>query len=112
MTESKSTIIVDQYRDAATAKAGVNSYAGLRIHALPGLHDFLAGVITQHVARGSHLLDLAAGSGAMSKRLMDLGYVAHASDYVTENFRPADIPFTKANTNEDFSHFFPAGPYV
>jgi SAM-dependent methyltransferase len=50
------------------------------------------------------VLDLAAGSGAMSLRLADLGYGVTATDYVPENFRlHGSIPFFRANLNTDFS---------
>ena len=111
MSTPKSTVIVEQYKAAATAPAGTNSYGNLRIHALPGLHTFLATLITKHVQRGAAVLDLAAGSGAMSMRLKDLGYSVHASDYVTENFRPQDIPFTQANLNDDFARRFNAANF-
>lgn len=106
MSNTDSTVIVDQFRRAATSAAGSNTYRGLRIHALAGLHEFLAGLIMQRIRGGASVLDLAAGSGAMSIRLKDLGYSVHACDYVVENFRPEDIPFTQANLNEDFSTRF------
>jgi SAM-dependent methyltransferase len=106
MPKPKSTVIVDQYKDAATQLVESHSYGGLRIHALPGLHEFLGSLISKHVERGSTILDLAAGSGAMSLRLQDLGYAVSASDYVTENFKPKDIPFLQANLNDAFAHLF------
>ena len=106
MSNTESTVIVGRYRNAATTSSGLNSYRGLRIHALPGLHEFLASLVAQHLQDGATVLDLAAGSGAMSIRLKDLGYSVHASDYVVENFRAEEVPFTQANLNEDFSTKF------
>ena len=106
MPSTDSTVIVDQYKGAATASVGPNSYRGLCIHALAGLHDYLANIFVCHIRGGATVLDLAAGSGAMSVRLKDMGYSVHACDYVTENFSPEDIPFTQANLNEDFSELF------
>lgn len=107
MPTTESTVIVDQYRHAATTVAGSNSYQGLRIHALPGLHEYLADLLVRHIRKGARVLDLAAGSGAMSARLKDLGYSVHAIDYVKENFSAEDVPFTQANLNDDFSALFP-----
>lgn len=106
MTDIDSTIIVDHYRGAATASAGWNSYRGLEIHALPGLHDFLADLVARHIQRGASVLDLAAGTGAMSLRLNDLGYSVQATDYVEESFKPEGIPFKRADLNGDFSTLF------
>jgi len=106
MKTQTTTIIVDQYKDAAYAPAGTNSYKGLRIHALPGLHTFLAELLGKHARPGSTVLDLAAGSGAMSMRLQDLGYAVHAADYVKENFKPREIKFTQLDLNDDFSQIF------
>jgi hypothetical protein len=46
------------------------------------------------------ILDLAAGSGALSQRLLDKGYAASASDYVADNFK-LSIPFRAADLNQD-----------
>lgn|GEM_PF-481794 len=98
------TIIDTPYRLAAKGSNGCsNSYHGVRIHALPGLHEWIAEQFVHILPHGSSLIDLAAGAGALSLRLRDLGYTVSSCDYVTENFRPEDIPFTKINLNEKFS---------
>ncbi|WP_114971809.1 class I SAM-dependent methyltransferase [Rhodoferax ferrireducens] len=101
-----STVIVDSYRNLNQPPLSEsNSYKGLRIHALPGLHEFLAAVTLKHMKIGSSLLDIAAGSGAMSQRLSDMGYQVTATDYVTENFKlHSSIPFVTSNLNELFSN--------
>lgn len=111
MASNDHTILVQQYRDAAGREATSNAYGGLRIHALPGLHEFLAEVIVRHVPRDTALLDLAAGSGAMCLRLRDLGYRPAGVDYVTENFRAEGIPFHQADLNDDFSARFCDGGF-
>lgn len=94
---------VETYRKSAKIDV-VGGYKGLRIHALPGLHDFTAEQVYKHVAMGGSLLDLAAGSGAMSQRLVDSGYHVTATDYVAENFRlHGAVPFFQADLNELFS---------
>ncbi|MYN11216.1 class I SAM-dependent methyltransferase [Pseudoduganella aquatica] len=99
------TILVDSYRVAAS-HTGADSlaYKGLHIHALPGLHEFTFSVLQQHCRAGAAVLDLAAGSGAMSMRLHDAGYRVAATDYVTENFRlHGQIDFFQSDLNDDFS---------
>lgn len=101
--EKNRKIEVDQYREAASIDTS-GGYKGLRIHALPGLHDFTAERICTNVPCGKHVLDLAAGSGAMSQRLVDSGYRVTATDYVSENFRlHSSIPFFRTDLNEQFS---------
>lgn len=100
-----STVLVDRYKRAAHLGAPTsNAYKGLRIHALPGLHEFVGQRAKEHFKAGGSLLDLAAGSGAMSQRMRDMGFAVCATDYVTENFRLHEsIPFVQANLNEEFS---------
>jgi 2-polyprenyl-3-methyl-5-hydroxy-6-metoxy-1,4-benzoquinol methylase len=108
--ESTSTVLVDQYRKAAgePSSSTANTYKGLQIHALPGLHEFTAAQALKHLKPGDSLLDLAAGSGAMSLRLRDMGFEATATDYVPENFRLHDsVPFFTANLNENFAESRP-----
>ena len=103
---SRPTILVDKYVNAAnkTNEKGYN-YKGLYIHTAPGLHDFVAGKIETVFAKGESMLDLAAGSGAMSLRLCDMGFNVRATDYVAENFRlSGDIEFIALDLNQDFSN--------
>lgn len=111
MSYDKHTILVSPYRKAATTQASANdnSYKGLRIHALSGLHDFIATKAGEHFEPGATLLDLAAGSGAMSLRMQDLGFKVAATDYVSENFRLGSIPFTQADLNDHFSSAYSQG---
>jgi len=105
MHQEKAVIIDDLYkRGANEIDPGNNSYKGLRIYALPRLHEFLAEKAIQFFQPGATLLDIAAGSGALSLRMTDLGFDVSATDYVTENFKLSDtLPFIKADLNEYFS---------
>ena len=102
---SAHTVLVDTYVNAAQRDGSAQpNYKGLAIHALPGLHDFIAAQVQLHCAPGGRALDLAAGSGAMSQRLCDLGYDVTATDYVSGNFRlHGSIPFFQADLNDNFS---------
>ena len=100
----KPTIIDEPYKIAAGIDdAGDNSYRGLRIHALPGLHEHVAEKIAEHVPRNARILDLACGSGAMCARLADMGYELTAADCVTENFRlHGHVAFEAVDLNSNF----------
>lgn len=64
-------------------------------------------MLKRYVRVGATVLDMAAGSGALSLRLQDAGYAVQATDYVTENFRLRDrIPFIQLDLNSDFSEAF------
>lgn len=102
----KPTVIVGTYQDAARTAATSNVYRGLRIHALPGLHDAIGALCVKNMKPSGRLLDLAAGSGAMSARLQDLGFSLTAADYVPENFKATDVPFHQLDLNEDFADSF------
>lgn len=104
MKPAAATILVDHYRDAALARASNVHYRELAIHALPGLHEYAFEQFFHHCRHGASVLELAAGSGAMSLRLADAGYRVTATDYVTENFRLHDsVPFFASDLNRDFA---------
>jgi len=104
---AKTTVIIERYRKSARTKSTGNSYKGLRIHALSGLHEFIAHKAVEHFEPGATLLDIAAGTGAMSLRMQDLGFKVSATDYVPENFKLGSIPFIQADLNEAFSSAYP-----
>lgn len=106
MIRARTTVLVDRYEKAATAKASANSYKGLEIHALPGLHEFVASKAVGYFPPGATLLDLASGSGAMCLRMQDLGFKVSATDYVAENFKLGGVPFVRADLNLDFSEAY------
>ncbi|WP_162274839.1 class I SAM-dependent methyltransferase [Rhodoferax antarcticus] len=100
----KPTIIVDQYEAASKTSGTAQNYNGLAIHALPGLHEFIFSKVEEIVSSGSRVLELAAGSGAMSLRLKNHGFQVTATDYVSSNFRlHGSIPFFEADLNGNFS---------
>ncbi|MES2298183.1 MAG: methyltransferase domain-containing protein [Pseudomonadota bacterium] len=103
-TATDATIKVDTFRHCSGGPGLSGSYRGLRIHALGGLHEFMAERALAHLPAGVDLLELGAGSGALSLRLADLGYRVSATDYVVENFRlHGDLPFLQLDLNGDFA---------
>ncbi|MCQ8103099.1 class I SAM-dependent methyltransferase [Methylomonas sp. SURF-2] len=80
------------------------NYKGLAIHALNGLHEFVGDKVKELFFDSANLLDLAAGSGALSLRLQDMGFKITAYDYEENNFRlKQSIKFNQVDLNNDFS---------
>jgi len=99
-------IKVDAYHDFSASDANLfsDNYKGLPIHALDGLHGFVAEKAAQYFVPGASMLDLGAGSGAMCQRMLDLGLKVTAMDLVAENFKLNNsVPFIAADLNDDFS---------
>ena len=96
---------VESYRAAANLdQVSENSYAGMRIHALQGLHEFVVNNAIPFLPAGATVLDIGAGSGAMSARLSDVGFSVSAVDIVTSNFKLKDkVAFYEADLNADFA---------
>lgn len=108
--DAGSVVKVDTYHDLSASQSDSfsDSYQGLPIHALDGLHGFVAAQAGHFLAPGASVLDLGAGSGAMCRRLMDMGMEVTAIDLVAENFRLAgQVPFISADLNQDFSAKLP-----
>ena len=77
-------------------------YRGLKIHAAPNLHDACISLIKEISPRdGAQVLDIGAGEGAFSQRLIDEGFDVQAVDYQTERFR-ANAECQRINLNTDF----------
>lgn len=97
-------VAVEHYRVRGPSGIGTEAYRGLNVFAYPGLHAFCAGLLRERVPPGSEVLELGAGSGAMSLRLADLGYRPTAVDVVAENFLAGDhARFVRADLNGDFA---------
>jgi SAM-dependent methyltransferase len=76
-------------------------YRGRLIHADTRLHDQAAQLVV-HVARpGAAVLDVGAGAGAFSTRLMDLGYSVTAVDANEGEFDCPGVPFSRVDLNRD-----------
>jgi SAM-dependent methyltransferase len=83
-----------------------DSYEGLPIFAKTGLHAHIGNMVRQYVKPGGLILDLGAGSGAMSLRLSKAGYQLVASDLAEGNFRLPTVEFRTADLNLDFASKF------
>lgn len=72
-------------------------YRGVLIHADTSLHEQAIKHVRKFVPQGSSVLDLGAGAGAFSMRLVDNGYHVTALDIDPEKWVPKDIEFVKLN---------------
>ncbi|WP_162937561.1 class I SAM-dependent methyltransferase [Indioceanicola profundi] len=103
---------IDTFRQGEAALTpDMETYKGLVVHALTGLHAHAAGLAARGFPPGGRVLDMAAGSGAFALRLTEAGFAVTASDLATGSFRLADrIPFLTADLNVDGPEHFP-GPF-
>ncbi len=108
MARDTGLLILDAYRSAAQddTAAGAN-YKGLKIHALPAIHEEVEKAAVRAFPPNGDVLDIASGSGALCLRLHDRGFRLTGCDLVTENFRLRDqLPFVEVNLNLPFSEKF------
>ncbi|MEW6108491.1 MAG: class I SAM-dependent methyltransferase [Nitrospirota bacterium] len=82
-------------------KKRLQYYDGLLIRADLGLHQQIAERVQQLLPKGSSILDLGAGQGALSARLGDLGYTVTAVDIDPEDFKCKGIQFIQVNFNDN-----------
>jgi SAM-dependent methyltransferase len=90
------------WRESPDNYTGGEHYKGLASYARAGLHEHVTELVARYVPPPATILDLGAGSGALSQRLLENGYAVSASDYVAGNFK-LNIPFRTADLNHDFA---------
>lgn len=106
--DDQATTRADNFRTGFDGRR-MREYRGLPIYAAPGLHEAAAAMLGTVAAKGAHVLEFGAGSGAMSLRLSDLGFDITASDLFAESFKPAHVPFVAADLNGAFAAQWPRG---
>lgn len=87
----------------STERKQLEYYDGILIHADSGLHEQVAGLLTQHVPKGANVLDMGAGAGALSRRLSDMGFGVTALDVERERFEPRQIEFLHLDLDKGVS---------
>lgn len=95
---------IQHYKELAFNKGHKGLYyKGLPILANRGIHEFVAKTLGDALPSGAHLLELGAGTGALTLRLADMGFKVTAVDYVAENFKASHerISFRQADLNAD-----------
>lgn len=79
-----------------------SEYRGLKIHAIPSLHEqCIAQIESLRLPKTAKVLDVGAGEGAFSQRLLDAGLQVSAAEMQPGRFR-LNVPCQNINLNEDF----------
>lgn len=83
-------------------EVGEPDYRGLKIHAIPSLHEHCMSVIESlHLPEKAKVLDLGAGEGAFTQRLLDAGLQVSAAELQSGRFR-VGVPCQNLDLNFDF----------
>lgn len=76
------------------------NYKGLPICSARGLHEGCFALLSRHLAPPAACLELGAGSGAFSQRLVDAGYTVQAHDLDASRFAARSIPLWTHDLNQ------------
>jgi SAM-dependent methyltransferase len=77
-------------------------YRGLKIHAAPQVHSYCISLVKRlSLPQRANVLDIGAGEGAFSQRLIDEGFDVKAVDAWDDRFR-ATAEFQRVDLNTDF----------
>ncbi len=88
---------------ARPSSGGSSEYRGLRIFAPPGLHARVAELAREQFPARARILDLGAGTGALSMRLADAGFRVTAADLLPDNFQAQEAAqFLPADLDGEF----------
>jgi len=79
------------------------SYEGVAIRAAGNVHRHVAEKLFQVLPRGSVVLDIAAGNGALALRLQNCGYRVICVDGNPAKFEVGGIQCTEVDLNRDFA---------
>ncbi|WP_310626549.1 class I SAM-dependent methyltransferase [Limnohabitans sp.] len=74
-------------------------YKSIPIHAAKGLHEVVMGVISHRFEQKRTVLELAAGSGALTQRMIDGGFFVDPVDLSSKGWRVTSIQPTVADFN-------------
>jgi len=82
----------------------LETYADLPIRCAPGVHAAVGELVNQHRRASDAALDVAAGSGAMVRRLIDMGFQGvRAVELDRDKFLVADVTPEAVDLNEPFA---------
>src|SRR5262245_36434397 len=94
-------------RDRISTVPYETEYRGLKIKAASNLHaECMRHIRALQLPPAARALDIGAGSGALSQRLLDDGFRVEAIERDRDAFRAA-IPCHTYDLNRDFAHMFP-----
>src|SRR5205085_111045 len=85
------------------------SYAGLPIHAdSADIHEQALALLCDHVRDRHGILDIGAGAGALTRRLLDHGFTGlEAIELRAQAFQVADVPVHPINLDSAWAGQFP-----
>jgi 2-polyprenyl-3-methyl-5-hydroxy-6-metoxy-1,4-benzoquinol methylase len=69
-------------------------------------HDRVEELVRDYLPRAARVADLAAGQGAFSERLADMGHSVVAIDFTSENWKSARVPLLKCDLDSEFGAEF------
>jgi 2-polyprenyl-3-methyl-5-hydroxy-6-metoxy-1,4-benzoquinol methylase len=97
------------YSTKADRRQGKSHYAGLTIQAdAPDVHEKALDFLKKYVPGRQHVLDIAAGSGALCRRLIDNGFSGvEATELCLEGFAEPEIPAYPLNLDGPWSSELP-----
>ena len=84
-------------------EASTNGCAAPASMAGVGTHEVVLDLFQKSVPAPAKVADLAAGEGAFSVKLKELGHDVHAVDASSDNWKVADIPLETRNLDSEFS---------
>jgi 2-polyprenyl-3-methyl-5-hydroxy-6-metoxy-1,4-benzoquinol methylase len=87
----------------ANGEVSKNGSAGPASMAGVGTHEVVLDLFRRFVPQSAKVADLAAGEGAFSLRLKELGHQVHAIDASSENWKVSDIPLDKRDLDSEFA---------
>lgn len=82
--------------------------SGLKAKAMTGLHDKVIELVTRSGRTGDLILDIAAGTGALTQRLLELGHNVAANDLYSKDWGVPEVDLLRVDLNGRFSEEFVA----
>jgi len=78
-----------------------------------GVHEDLITCIKKYASKGSSVLDLGAGAGALSLKLANAGYAVSAADWMIESYMPENIEIKKIDldSKESILESYPSNSF-
>lgn len=78
-------------------------YKGLRMIAATGVHDTVIKVVAERLDQGAQIIEMGAGTGAFTLRLLEKGYRVTASGIEPNSFALAEVPYLFLDLNKELS---------
>jgi SAM-dependent methyltransferase len=78
-------------------------YTGILVHADAGVHSEVAELVSSIAGRGARVLDVGAGEGALTKRLLDAGYAVSAVEADVSQWRVPEVEPVVVDVQQPFA---------